>query len=79
MVGHQAQNERVETGGQNGRNVNVERRMGECFQWKANGQRSKGLVNEHNHPFLLLKRKKALFISRSTRSESFWIEMPKTV
>ena len=35
-----ARNARMETGGnsQNGKNVSVERRMGECFQWKANGR-----------------------------------------
>ena len=37
-----ARNERIETGvlvkSHKGRKVSVERRMGKCFQWKANGQ-----------------------------------------
>ena len=39
-------NERIEIGvfvkGQTGKNVSVERRTGECYQWKANGQCSRG-------------------------------------
>ena len=41
-----ARNERIETGvlvkGHKGRNVSAERKVGDCFQWKANGQCSKG-------------------------------------
>ena len=37
-----ARNERIETGvlvkSHNGKNVSVERGMGECYQWKTNGQ-----------------------------------------
>ena len=37
-----ARNERIETGvlvkGHKGRNVSAERKVGDCFQWKANGQ-----------------------------------------
>ena len=63
-----ARNERFETGAlvknHNGRNVSVERKVGECFQWKATGQSSNPetpvvlttgpiLIKEHNHPLLL--------------------------
>ena len=41
-----AQNQRIETGvfvkSQNGRNVSTESKVEECFQWKANGQCSRG-------------------------------------
>ena len=41
-----ARNERIETGvlvkGHKGRNVSAERKVGDGFQWKANGQCSKG-------------------------------------
>ena len=41
-----ARNERIETRmlvkSHKGKNASVERRMGECHQWKANGQRSRG-------------------------------------
>ena len=40
-----ARNERIETGvlvkSQKGRNVSVERNVGECTQWKVNGQCSR--------------------------------------
>ena len=53
-----------------GRNVSAERKVGECFQVKANGQCLRGdpvvlttvfiLVNEHNHHLLLRERRHRL-------------------
>ena len=77
-----ARNERIGTGvlvkSRKGRNVRVERKLGECFQWRANGQCSKGvlwflttvpiLVKKHNHPLLLRER-------RPRRTEESIIEM----
>ena len=65
-----AQNERIEIGvlvkSQKGRNVSADRKVGECFQWKANGQCSRGEScshsgqRAHNHPLLLQERRHRL-------------------
>ena len=48
-----AWNERIETGvlvkSQKGTNVSVERKVEDCFQWKANGQCSRGDSSSFNH------------------------------
>ena len=92
-----ARNERSETGAlvknRNGRNVSVERKVGECFEWKATGQCSKGDSCSFSYGsysgqkstiilFYLKKadpdrRKEALKKWQSKRSESFRIERQK--
>ena len=48
-----ARNERIETGvlvkSHKGKNASVNRRMGGCHQWKANGQRSRGDSSSFRH------------------------------
>ena len=79
-----AQNERIEAGvlvkSHKGKNVSMGRRMGECYQWKAIGQCSKGvlavLVTEmivewqHNHPLLLRRRRFRLTEDSLPRAKS---------
>ena len=74
-----SRNERIETGV----SVSTVEKSEKCQRGKKNGkaggQCSKGdsLVNEHNHPLLLVKRR--LRLTEESRSESFWIKRSETV
>ena len=74
-----AWNERIQTGvvvkSHSGRKVSVERQVGECYQWKATGQCSKGdsrsfnkgfyRGQKHNHSLLLRESRRILTEERN--------------
>ena len=82
----QTRNERIETevlvNGQKGRKGSAERKVGDCSQWKANGQCSKADSCSFNHGSRSGQRARSSSSTSkapSTRSESFGIERQKTV
>ena len=66
-----ARNARIETWvlvkSHKGRKASVERKVGECLQWKATGQCSRGDSYSFNHGPIVLKKHKLPFLFRERR------------